>query len=71
MVRSPRWNATKTRRQSRNLAVLYAVIAVLGWVAAVGFDASGWWSYVLAIVFTLSAAIYLLSWRLWQDDRSQ
>ena len=63
----PRWQLTKTRRQSRNLAITWGAFAAACWILlTLGEDA--WWQWATAASWTFLAVLHLIAWRRWQPD---
>ncbi|WP_205709772.1 hypothetical protein, partial [Kineococcus siccus] len=67
MTKRPRWRATRTRRQSRNFAILWGVLAIAWWLLLVS-GGSSWWQWVTGAAWTCLAISYSVSWRLWRPE---
>ncbi len=68
MAKAPRWKATRTKKQSIGLGIVWAVLAIVTWLLVALPSDAGWWSYVLGVIFTVQAVFYLNSWRLWRPE---
>ncbi|GAA0242881.1 hypothetical protein [Cryptosporangium japonicum] len=64
MSTASRWKATPSKRQSRNLGLVYALLAVATWVLIL-LGEPAWWWFVLAVLWSVLSAFYLNSWRRW------
>ncbi len=71
MAKGPWWKATRTQKQARNGGIIWALSAVLLWVLIVVTGAAGWWQILLAASATVSAVLYLATWRLWRLEWSR
>ncbi len=71
MAKAPGGRQRVLRSKRATAGIIWALSAVLLWVLIVVTGAAGWWQILLAASATVSAVLYLATWRLWRLEWSR